>query len=129
MLLRIQWEVLRRTLSVKPVLQSSLDAQLPTRPQPYTAVRVLIIYLEQDDFWPVSTGKNPRSLKGSCKGPWDIWLVSTTSSNASRTQKVSTAPDREDSRKIGLGSCRSVFEVPGTERRFLSVVDRAPEEN
>ena len=45
-------------------------------------------------------------------------VVSTTSSNASRMQKASGASDRETFRTIGLGSCGSVFELPGTELAY-----------
>ncbi|CAF9933843.1 MAG: hypothetical protein HETSPECPRED_009020 [Heterodermia speciosa] len=45
-------------------------------------------------------------------------VMSTTSSKASRMQRASVAPDRENFRTIGLGSCGSVFEVPGTELAY-----------
>ncbi|KAI4151843.1 MAG: hypothetical protein L6R39_001941 [Caloplaca ligustica] len=44
-------------------------------------------------------------------------IISTTSSFASRMQRAAprSAPGTEDFRIIGLGSCGSVFEIPGTE--------------
>ncbi|KAK3169086.1 hypothetical protein OEA41_005534 [Lepraria neglecta] len=47
-------------------------------------------------------------------------VISTTSSFASRMQgaAVGSKPGREDLRIIGLGSCGTVFEIPGTELAF-----------
>lgn len=46
--------------------------------------------------------------------------ISTTSNFASRMEKAAfrTGHDREDLRVIGLGSCGTVFEIPGTELAF-----------
>ena len=45
-------------------------------------------------------------------------IISTTSSFASRMQKSSVRTGVEELRIIGLGSCGSVFEIPGTELVF-----------
>ncbi|MCJ1226719.1 hypothetical protein MMC12_003372 [Toensbergia leucococca] len=47
-------------------------------------------------------------------------VISTTSSLASRMQRAASdsTAERQDLRVIGLGSCGSVFEVPGTEIAF-----------
>ena len=47
-------------------------------------------------------------------------VISTTSSFASRMQRAvrRTGLEREDLRVIGLGSCGTVFEIPGTELAF-----------
>lgn len=47
-------------------------------------------------------------------------VVSTTSSFASRMQRAAEqlSPDTEEFRVIGLGSCGSVLEIPGTEFAF-----------
>ena len=60
--------------------------------------------------------KNPAQVNGRTLPVRSV--VSTASSNAPRIQKASEAPDREEFRTIGLGSCGSVFELPGTELAY-----------
>ena len=63
---------------------------------------------------------------GSDEDPWQALkrtlsvksVISTSSSNASRMQRASAATDRGEFRTIGLGSCGSVFEIPGTELAY-----------
>ncbi|KAL9071266.1 MAG: hypothetical protein Q9161_004282 [Pseudevernia consocians] len=48
------------------------------------------------------------------------YIISTTSSFASRVQRavLKSEMERKDFRTIGLGSCGTVFEIPGTELAF-----------